>query len=55
MPDRLGRLETWVVLWRGRVMDDLVDIGDLDAQLRFAVRELADDFVDGYLAVFPIR
>ena len=55
LPDRLGRLDTWVVLWRGRVMDDLVESPDLEAQLRFAARELADEFVDGYLAVFPIR
>ncbi len=55
MPDRLGRLDTWVVLWRGRVMDDLIDTQDVETQLQFVVRELADDFVDGYLAVFPIR
>jgi hypothetical protein len=55
MPDRLGRLDTWVVPWHGRVMDDMVESLDLDTRLRFAARELADDFVDGYLAVLPIR
>lgn len=55
MSDRLGRLDTWVVLWRGRVMDDLIDAQDLETQLQFVVRELADEFVDSYLAVFPIR
>lgn len=55
MADRIGRLDSWVILWKGRVMDDLVEAADLETQLRFAVRELADDFVDGYLAVFPIR
>lgn len=53
--DRLGRLDTRVVLWRGRVVDDLVDSEDLQSQLGYAVRDLADDFVDAYLAVFPIR
>ena len=53
--DRLGRLDTWVVLWRGRVMDDLVESQDLDTQLGFVARELADEFVDAYLAIFPIR
>jgi hypothetical protein len=30
-------------------------LADLDTQLRVAARELAGEFVDGYLAVFPIR
>jgi len=30
-------------------------LADLDTQLRVAARELADEFVVGYLAVFPIR
>lgn len=54
-PDRLGRLDTWVVLWTGRTMGDVVDPRDLPDQLRFATRELAVDFVDRYLERFPIR
>lgn len=54
-PDRLGRLDTWVVLWTGRAMGDVVDPRDLPEQLRFATRDLAVDFVDRYLERFPIR
>lgn len=54
-PDRLGRLDTWVVLWTGRTLGDVVDPRDLSDQLRFATRELAVDFIDRYLERFPIR
>lgn len=54
-PDRLGRLDTWVVLWTGRTLGDVVDPRDLQDQLRFATRELAIEFIDRYLQRFPIR
>jgi len=53
--DQVGRLQSWTVLWTGRTMDGLVDPQDLPEQLRFAVRELAVEFADRYLEIFPIR
>lgn len=55
MRDRMGRTDTWVVLWRSPATDDIVEARDLETQLAFASRQLADDFLDAYLAVFPIR
>ncbi len=52
--DRLGRLQSWVLYWQGSTRDDLVDPRDLTEQLRFATRELAVEFVDRYLALYPI-
>lgn len=53
--ERLGRLDTRMVLWTGRTLGDVVAPADLADQLRFAARELAVDFVDRYLQRFPIR
>jgi len=53
--DQVGRLQSWTVLWTGGTMDGLVDPQDLPEQLRFAVRELAVEFADRYLEIFPIR
>lgn len=53
--DQLGRIDSWILLWTGRTMDDLVDPRDLQEQLRFATRELTVEFADRYLELFPIR
>ncbi|MEK9506318.1 hypothetical protein [Gaopeijia maritima] len=53
--ERLGRLDTRMVLWTGRTLGDVVAPTDLADQLRFAARELAVEFVDRYLERFPIR
>ncbi len=55
MRDRLGRSDTWVVLWRGLALDDIVETRNVETQLAYAARQLADEFLDAYLAVFPIR
>jgi hypothetical protein len=52
--DQLGRVQTWVVYWAGRTLDDFVAPGDLADQLRFTARELAVEFVDQYLVLYPI-
>lgn len=53
--ERLGRIDTRMVLWTGRALGDVVAPADLADQLRFAARELAVEFVDHYLERFPIR
>lgn len=53
--DQVGRIDSWILLWTGRTMDDLVDPRDLQEQLRFATRELTVEFADRYLELFPIR
>lgn len=53
--DQVGRIDSWILLWAGRTLDDLVDPRDLQEQLRFATRELTVEFADRYLELFPIR
>lgn len=53
--DQVGRIDSWILLWTGRTLDDLVDLRDLPEQLRFATRELTVEFADRYLELFPIR
>ena len=53
--DRLGPVPTWVTIWAGRTLSNIVEQADLTETLRFTARELAVDFIDRYRARFPRR
>lgn len=54
-PDRLGPVPTWTVVWAGRTLANVVERPELDANLRFAAKELIGDFIDLYREHFPRR
>ena len=51
--DRLGNSPTWVTVWAGRTVSNIVEKTELTESLRFAARELTGDFVDLYREHFP--
>lgn len=54
-PERVGRVDAWVLLWHGRTLDGVVDPAELSGVLRDRARELAVEFVDRYRERVPLR
>lgn len=55
LPEQVGRLQTWTVLWQGRMLGNIVEQSNLTETLRFTASELTGHFIDLFRERFPIR
>lgn len=54
-PERVGRVEAWVLLWHGSTQAGVVDPAELAETLRARAREQAVEFTQRYRERFPPR